>query len=111
MASAQRWKRQEREIADSLGGVRLPNSGRGQPDVNAGDLAVHVKTRATLPVWLVAALDQAARDAAAVGSEAVPVVVLSTVGAGRTARGWRCSTSTPSRRGLRRGSERRPRRG
>jgi len=65
MSAAQRWKRQEREIAAALGGVRLPNSGRGQPDVLAGNLAVQVKTRATLPAWLVAALDQAARDAAA----------------------------------------------
>jgi len=86
MASAQRWKRQEREIAAALSGVRLPNSGRGQPDVLAGNLAVQVKTRATLPAWLVAALDQAARDAAATGPDMVPVVVLSGVTAGRKAR-------------------------
>ena len=86
MATTQRWKRQEREIAAALGGVRLPNSGRGQPDVLAGNVCVQVKTRATLPAWLVAALDQAARDAAATGPEAVPMVVLSAVRAGRKAR-------------------------
>ena len=84
--STQRWKRQEREIAAALGGVRLPNSGRGQPDVIAGNLAVQVKTRATLPAWLITALDQAARDAAATGPDALPVVVLSAVMAGRKAR-------------------------
>jgi len=86
MASPQRWKNQERQIAAALGGVRLPNSGRGQPDVIAGNLAVQVKTRATLPAWLVAALDQATRDAAATGPDTVPVVVLSAVRAGRKAR-------------------------
>ncbi len=86
MASAARWKRQEREIAAALGGVRLPNSGRGQPDVIAGNLAVQVKTRATPPAWLTAALNEAARDAAATGPEAVPVVALSGVTAGRKAR-------------------------
>jgi len=86
MASPQRWKRQEREIAAALGGVRLPNGGRSQPDVIAGNLAVQVKTRATLPAWLIAALDQAARDAAAAGLDAVPVVVLSGVSTGRKAR-------------------------
>jgi len=59
----------------ALGGVRPPNSGRGQPDVLAGNLAVQVKTRATLPAVLVAALDRAARDAAATGPDAVPVVL------------------------------------
>ena len=86
MSAAQRWKRQEREIAAALGGVRLPNSGRGQPDVLAGNLAVQVKTRATLPAWLVAALDQAERDAAATSPDVVPVVILSAVRAGRKAR-------------------------
>jgi len=38
--NAGRWKRQEREIAALLGGIRLPNSCRGQPDVIAGNLAV-----------------------------------------------------------------------
>lgn len=78
-----RWKRAEREIAALLGGVRLPNSGRGQPDVIAGTLAVQVKTRTTLPGWLVDAIDQAIRDA---GDTQQPVVVLNLVTQGRKAR-------------------------
>lgn len=60
-----RWKRHERVIAERLGGRRLPNSGAGQPDVLAGRLAVQVKTRQALPTWLVAAIEQATRDASA----------------------------------------------
>ncbi len=83
MASAQRWKRAEREIAALLGGVRLPNTGRGQPDVVAGQLAVQVKTKATLPAWLLAAVDQAIRDAEA---DQQPVVILNLVSRGHKAR-------------------------
>lgn len=79
----QRWKRAEREIATLLGGVRLPNSGTGQPDVIAGNLAVQVKTKTALPAWLVDAMDQAIRDA---GDTQQPVVVLNFVGQGRKAR-------------------------
>lgn len=55
--NAQRWKRQEREVAAALGGDRLPNAGRGQPDVravlqNGIPLAIQVKTRLELPAWL-----------------------------------------------------------
>lgn len=78
-----RCKQQEREIATALSGVRLPNSGKGQPDVIAGNLAVQVKTRQTLPGWLLAAMDQAERDADA---EQVPVEVLSAACRGRRAR-------------------------
>lgn len=78
-----RWKRAEREIAALLGGVRLPNSGHGQPDVIAGHLAVQVKTKTSLPGWLVDAVDQAIRDA---GAEQQPIVILNLVGQGRKAR-------------------------
>lgn len=78
-----RWKRAEREIASLLGGVRLPNSGRGQPDVIAGHLAVQVKTKTTLPAWLIEAMDQAIRDAC---DDQQPVVILNLVGQGRKAR-------------------------
>ena len=44
---------------------------------------MQVKTRATLPGWLWAAVDQAARDA---GPDEAPAVVLSEVTAGRKAR-------------------------
>jgi len=83
MTGAGRWKRQEREIAKALGGVRLPNIGRGQPDVRAPGWAIQVKTRAELPGWLWAAVDQAERDA---GPDEAPAVVLSEVTAGRKAR-------------------------
>ena len=78
-----RWKRQEREIARALGTTRLPNCGSGQPDLRVAGWAVQVKTRATVPKWLWAALDQAARDAAE-GER--PAVVLSDVVQGRKAR-------------------------
>ncbi len=78
-----RWKRQEREIAATLGGTRLPNNGAGQPDVRAGRYAVQVKARATLPAWLTGAVEQAERDADA---GEIPVVVLSEVSQGRKAR-------------------------
>ena len=81
--SGERWKRAEREIAALLGGVRVPNSGRGQPDVIAGNLAVQVKTRKDLPGWLEDALDQAIRDAEA-GQQ--PVVILNRVSQGQKAR-------------------------
>lgn len=77
-----RWKRQERQIASALGGIRLPNAGRGQADVVAGRYAVQVKTRKTLPGWFTGAVAQAGRDA---GAGQVPLVVLSVVGQGRKA--------------------------
>ncbi len=81
--TGQRWKRHEREIAALLGGVRLPNNGRGQPDVTAGNLAVQVKATKALPAWLTAAVDQATRDA---GAGQIPAVVLSECRQGRKAR-------------------------
>ncbi len=81
--SGGRWKRQEREIAAALGTRRLPNSGLGQPDIRVNGWAVQVKTRATVPAWLWAALDQAARDADA---GELPAVVVSDVVQGRKAR-------------------------
>ena len=83
MTSAGRWKRQEREIARALGTQRLPNCGSGQPDLRVAGWAVQVKTRATVPQWLWAALDQAARDAAP-GER--PAVIVSDVVQGRKAR-------------------------
>ena len=87
MASAERWKRQERAVAAALGTTRLPNSGRGQPDCRcrgpSGRWAVQVKTRAELPAWLRSAVEQAERDAG--GGEA-PAVVLCEVRRGVKAR-------------------------
>jgi len=77
--STQRWKRQEREIAAALGGVRLPNTGAGQPDVRLPGWAIQVKTRHELPAWLWAAVEQAARDA---GPDERPALILCEVRAG-----------------------------
>ena len=82
--SAQRWKRQEREIARALGAERIPNNGGGQPDIRTpSGWAVQVKTRSELPAWLWAAVDQARRDAR-LGER--PAVVLSEVTPGKRAR-------------------------
>ena len=78
-----RWKMHERAVADLLGGVRLPNSGRGQPDVCAPGIACQVKTTKALPAWLTGAVDQATRDA---GEGELPVVVLNEVSRGRKVR-------------------------
>jgi hypothetical protein len=83
MASASRWKNQEREIARALGTERIPNSGYGQPDVRVPGYAIQVKTKKVLPAWLMAFLDQATRDA---GPGETPVVVISEVSQGKKAR-------------------------
>ena len=83
MSGTSRWKNAERQIAAALGGQRLPNNGRGQPDVVAGPFRCQVKTTKALPAWLVAAVEQAARDA---GADGVPVVVLNEVRRGVKAR-------------------------
>ena len=64
--SDKRWKATERRIAALLGGRRVPVSGRGRgdaPDIAHPWLALEVKDRATLPAWLLDALDQAERSA------------------------------------------------
>lgn len=82
--STQRWKRAEREIATALGGQRMPNTGRGNPDVltNDGRYAVQIKTRETLPTWLTDAVEQAKRDA----GDRLPMVVHNQVTQGKKAR-------------------------
>ena len=67
----------------ALGGVRLPNSGKGQPDAPCPGFAVQVTTTTALPKRLVEAVDQAARDA---GGGEVPIVVRNQVSQGRRAR-------------------------
>lgn len=81
--SAGRWKRHEREIAATLGGVRLPNTGQGQPAVITDDLAVQVKTRKRLPAWVHSAVDQAEQDA---DGGQLPAVVLAEAVKGRRTR-------------------------
>jgi len=76
----QRWKATERKIAALLGGRRVPVSGRGrgdQPDIAHPWLAIECKDRATLPAWLLDALDQAEASASA---EQLPVAVLHRAG-------------------------------
>jgi len=59
------WKAQERESARLLGTTRQPNNGSHQEDlVSIDDLlpfSIEHKDRDRLPVWLLAALDQARR--------------------------------------------------
>jgi hypothetical protein len=81
--SIPRWKRQEREIARSLGTERLPDGEAGRPDCRLPGWAIHIKTRATAPAWLWRALDQAARDS---GEGEYPAVILSHVSQGKKAR-------------------------
>jgi len=55
-----RWKAAERAIAQRLGGDRVPVNGRGNtPDIAHPWLAIEVKDRERLPIWLRRALDQA----------------------------------------------------
>ncbi len=75
-----RWKATERRIAALLGGRRVPVSGRGrgdQPDIAHPWLSLEVKDRATLPNWLLDALDQA--EASATPAQ-LPVAVLHRAG-------------------------------
>jgi hypothetical protein len=79
------WKRHERQVARALGGERLPNIGRRAPDVLSPSWAVEVKTRRSLPRWLLAAIAQAEEGARASGRLPLLVLVLAP-GKGRKAR-------------------------
>ena len=84
MAEA-RWKRHERQVAQLLGGRRQPNTGRPSPDVVTPRWVCEVKTRRSLPGWLLEALHQAQEGARATGR--LPLVVLvHAPGQGRKAR-------------------------
>jgi hypothetical protein len=70
------WKACERRIAQLLGGQRVPVSGRTRgdaPDIAHERLSIEVKSRKTLPAWLLDALAQAR---AATKDGRVPVAVL-----------------------------------
>jgi hypothetical protein len=70
------WKTCERRIAELLGGRRVPVSGRTRgdaPDVAHERFSIEVKSRKTLPAWLLDALAQAR---AATKDGRVPVAVL-----------------------------------
>jgi hypothetical protein len=65
-----------------FGTERIPNNGFGQPDFivpateTRPQIAVQVKTKASLPAWFSDAMAQAVLDAANTGGEAVPSVVI-----------------------------------
>lgn len=70
------WKACERKIAEILGGVRVPITGRQRgttPDVEHPVLSIEVKSRKTLPAWLLDAMEQAQ---AASENGRLPVAVL-----------------------------------
>ncbi len=70
------WKACERKVAELLGGVRVPVSGRQRgatPDIEHPALSIEVKSRKTLPAWLLDALEQAQ---AATEDGRLPVAVL-----------------------------------
>ena len=67
------WKAVEREIARRLGGHRLGCTGQATADVITNSLAVEVKTRKTLPHWLLDAIGQAV---GAASDGRLPIVVL-----------------------------------
>lgn len=71
------WKRCESEIASALGGERVPVTGRKGADIAHGWLAPEVKSRESVPKWLVESVRQA-REGAAPGK--LPVVIVHQVG-------------------------------
>jgi hypothetical protein len=71
------WKACERRIAKLLGGQRIPVTGRQRgdtPDIEHAALSIEVKSRKSLPGWLLKALSQA--QAASKDGKKMPVVVL-----------------------------------
>jgi hypothetical protein len=69
-----RWKRCERAVARLLGGQRQPITGRPSADVLTSQLAVEVKLRSRLPLWLERGLAQA--EAAAKETGLAPLLVI-----------------------------------
>jgi len=71
------WKRVERKIAEILGGVRVPVTGRNRgdvPDIEHEWLSPEIKTHKKLPDWLKDAHAQAV--AASKDRGKLPIVVL-----------------------------------
>jgi len=70
------WKAVERKLATLLSGQRVPVSGRARgyaPDISHDWLSIEVKSRKTLPSWLLDALAQAV---AAQRGDQLPVALL-----------------------------------
>lgn len=70
-------------MAKALGAARAMEASGNDGSFRLPGWALRIKTRATAPAWLWAALDQAARDA---GPDEYPAVVLAHVSQGRKAR-------------------------
>lgn len=68
------WKRAERVVAKRLGGERVGNRGMASEDVHHPWLSIEVKTRKSLPAWLVGAVERAEHDCE--GEDDLPAVVL-----------------------------------
>jgi hypothetical protein len=73
--SEPRWKAHERMIAKLLGGQRQPITGRPSADVLTSQLAVEVKLRSRLPLWLERGLAQAEAGAKERGLTPLLVIV------------------------------------
>jgi len=67
------WKDHERRVARKLGGTRTGNRGRAAADVTTDWAAAECKERATLPMWLRDAVEQATATAR---QGQLPLVVL-----------------------------------
>lgn len=81
------WKREERQIAERLGGERVPVNGRQRgsaPDIKHPWLSPEVKSRKSTLLTLKEGMDQAAKSAAYSkrqdGVERLPIVVYHVVG-------------------------------
>ena len=60
------WKRNESEVAEFIGGERVPVSGRqrgNQPDIKHPWLAVEAKLRMRVPAWIKTGMEQAEKSA------------------------------------------------
>jgi len=70
------WKRTERAIAATLGGQRIPVTGRQRgdaPDIMHDRLSIEVKHRQSVPAWLTGAMAQAIASAR---NGQTPVVII-----------------------------------
>lgn len=70
------WKKAERKIAELLGGVRVPVTGRQRgdaPDILHETFSIEVKHRESLPDWILDAMRQA--EASQRGDQ-IPIAIL-----------------------------------
>lgn len=80
---ARNWKPVERRLAEILGGDRVPVSGRTRgwaPDIEHPWLALEIKSRLRMPIFLANAMDQAVKSAQwakkRTGKDKMPMVVI-----------------------------------